>query len=207
MGAWLSALGMKQYAVLFVQNGYDSLDVIKTMSPQELESIGVEKEEHRRILMASFEEDDDDETDEDDDDDDEDSIRVTVKEYGNGRNDSGRSHSEPVLEHETGVGAAARAHALASSTPPSLHTNGNTSTSDHSLLTSSDTHSGRAPRSPRGTAHSALVAPVVHVAGFARSAVRGLSGVTSLGAASRAADTDTAFAGKIIIVCFWEFFF
>lgn len=43
IGHWLERLGLADLAVTFVANGYDSLDVIRTMKQEDLEGIGALK--------------------------------------------------------------------------------------------------------------------------------------------------------------------
>ena len=80
---WLKALGLESHAVSFVANGYDSMEVIRTMTADELESIGIANEADRIVILDNIAEqkrqeaagidapeDDDDRVLQDEDDDD-----------------------------------------------------------------------------------------------------------------------------------------
>ena len=53
---WLKALGLAEHAVAFVANGYDSMEVIRTMTDEELCAVGIADEEARRRVLDNLEE-------------------------------------------------------------------------------------------------------------------------------------------------------
>ena len=54
--AWLNQLGMEQYTPLFLEQGYDDMDVIaQTMRHEDLKEIGLEKRGHRAKIMLWIE--------------------------------------------------------------------------------------------------------------------------------------------------------
>ncbi|EDO26233.1 predicted protein, partial [Nematostella vectensis] len=53
---WLHDCGLSEFQSLFVDEGYDDLDVVATITDQELEEIGILKRGHRKKILLKIEE-------------------------------------------------------------------------------------------------------------------------------------------------------
>lgn len=50
---WLKTIRLEQYWNLFRDNGYDLPDAVALLTQQDLQTLGIEKEGHRRLLIKS----------------------------------------------------------------------------------------------------------------------------------------------------------
>jgi len=51
---WLERIGMKAYLKVFVENGYDRMELVLEMKEEDLQSIGIAKIGHRRVIQQDI---------------------------------------------------------------------------------------------------------------------------------------------------------
>ena len=53
---WLKFLNLQEYYVGFIDNGYDDMEMVKSIKQDDLEAIGVDNEEHKKRLLRAVKE-------------------------------------------------------------------------------------------------------------------------------------------------------
>lgn len=54
LGEWLSTIGLPQYQRKLSENGYDSISIVRDLTWEDLQEIGITKLGHQKKMMLAF---------------------------------------------------------------------------------------------------------------------------------------------------------